>query len=336
MTMISLGDLAQSLMLRHHNAAIRQDVARLAEEVTTGLTADVAGRLSGDFSYLADIERNLATLKAYGTSVSEAETFASGMQAALGQVQQVTSDLSLVLLQDSGGTPAVLSPALARAAADGLDRVVDLLNTRVAGRSLFAGNETGRPALAPAEAIRAELRLLAAGPMTAQDLRTAVDGWFDTPAGGFESTAYTGAPQGLGPFRLAAGETVDLDLRGDSAAIRGLLKQVALATLATDPSVSLSMDARADLMRQSAEGLLAAQDDLTALRGDLGFAEARIEERKVRLASERSSFDMARSALLGVDQFDTASKLTQAQQQLESLYAVTARLSRLSLSDFLR
>ena len=69
---------------------------------------------------------------------------------------------------------------------------------------------------------------------------------------------------------------------------------------------------------------------------DLGYAEARIEDSKVRQEAEASSLEIARNTLLGVDPFDVATRLTDAQQRLESLYAVTARLSRLTLSDFLR
>ena len=336
MSMISLGDLAQSFMLRRHNATTRQDISRLAEEVATGRTADVAARLSGEYSYLADIERNLGRLQGYRTSASEAGTFAAGMQAALGRVQDIGSELSIRLIESAGSGIATVTAAVARDALDSLDRIVSALNTQIGGRSLFAGNATATAPLVSAEVLRAEMVAAAAGQTTAEGVQTALDTWFDTASGGFQSLAYTGANSGLDPFHLGPHETVDLDLTAGSPVIRSILKQLGLAAIAADQSFPLSADVRADLMRRSAEGLIAVQDDLTGLRADLGFAEARIEDSKVRQEVEASSLEIARNALVGVDPFDVATRLTDAQQRLESLYAVTARLSRLTLSDFLR
>ena len=336
MSMITLGDLAQSFMLRRHNVTTRQEVSRLAEEVATGRTADVAGRLSGAFSYLADIERNLGTLQGFRTSTSEAGTFAAGMQAALGRVQDVGSDLSTRLIERAGSDIAAVTTAVGRDAADSLDRIVSALNTQIGGRSLFAGKATATAPLVSAEVLRAGMAAAAAGQTTAEGVQSALDAWFDTASGGFQSLAYTGAGSGLDPFHLGPHETVDLDLTANSDAIKAVLKQVGLATLAADQGLALAPEVRDDLMRRSAEGLIAVQADLTGLRADLGFAEARIEDSRVRQAAEASSLEIARNALLGVDPFDVATRLADAQQRLESLYAVTARLSRLTLSDFLR
>ena len=323
-------------MLRRHNATTRQDISRLAEEVATGRTADVAARLSGEYSYLADIERNLGRLQGYRTSASEAGTFAAGMQAALGRVQDIGSELSIRLIESAGSGIATVTAAVARDAVDSLDRIVSALNTQIGGRSLFAGNATATAPLVSADALRAEMRAAAAGQTTADGVQAALENWFDDASAGFQSLAYTGSSRGLDPFHLGPDETVDLDLTAASPAIRTFLKQVGLAIIAADQTLALSPDARADLMRRSADGLFAVQEDLTGLRADLGFAEARIEDSKVRQEAETSSLEIARNALLGVDPFDVATRLTDAQQRLESLYAVTARLSRLTLSDFLR
>ena len=336
MTMISLGDLAQSFMLRRHNATTRQEITRLAEEVATGRTADVAARLSGAFSYLADIERNLGTLQGYRTSASEAGTFAAGMQAALGRVQEIGSNLSTRLIESTSSGIAIVTAAAARDAVDSLDRIVSALNTQIGGRSLFAGNATASAPLVSAETLRAEMRAATAGQTTADGVQSALDAWFDDVSAGFQSLAYTGSSSGLAPFHLGPDETVDLDLTAASPAIRTILKQVGLATIAADEPIALSSGARTELMRRSAEGVFAVQSDLNGLRADLGYAEARIEDSKVRQEAEASSLEIARNTLLGVDPFDVATRLTDAQQRLESLYAVTARLSRLTLADFLR
>ena len=58
-----------------------------------------------------------------------------------------------------------------------------LLNGQVAGQSLFAGTTTDSPALAPADAILADLDALAAGAADAAAAIAAIDAYFAKPGG---------------------------------------------------------------------------------------------------------------------------------------------------------
>ena len=336
MSLISLGDLAQSLMLRQHNAQIRQEVNRLSEEVATGRAADISTHLGGDFDFLAEVERGLGLNQGYSTSVSEVGILASAMQTALGQIQDISSNLSRTLLETNSGGLASTQSTAATMAVDTFSRIVHALNSQSTGRSLFSGNAPDRQALATSDAIAAALRGAISGETTAQGVLDALDLWFDAPAGGFQTIAYLGSTDGFAPYRLDRNGTVDLNVRADDPVLRATLKHSAIAFLASEPNSHLPDAVRKDLLRQAANGLLDSQDGLAGLRADLGFAEARIEEGRVRLSSERTSLEIARSTLLSVDMYEKASLLETAQSQLESLYAVTVRLSRLSLSEFMR
>ncbi len=72
------------------------------------------------------------------------------------------------------------------------------------------------------------------------------------------------------------------------------------------------------------------------MRANLGTVEAHIETVSVQSASETSALEILKANLLSVDPYETASELQAVQTQLETLYALTARMSRLSLVDFLR
>ncbi|MGR3702303.1 MAG: flagellin [Paracoccaceae bacterium] len=336
MSLISLGDLAQSLMLRQHNAQIRQEVNRLSEEVATGRVTDTSSHLGGNFVFLAEVERGLGLIQGYSTSVSEVGILASAMQNALGQIQDASGNLSSTLLETNSGGLNSTQTTAARTALDTFSQIVSALNSHSAGRSLFAGNATDRPALATSDTLVSALQGAISGQTTAQGVMDAVNLWFDAPSGGFEAIAYLGSTEGLAPYRLDRNGTVDLNLRADGPVLRATLKYSALAALASDPSLNLPDAVRSDLLRQAANGLLDTQDGLAGLRADLGFAEARIEEGRVRLSSEKTSLEIARNTLLSVDMYEKASLLETAQSQLESLYAVTVRLSRLSLSEFMR
>jgi flagellar hook-associated protein 3 FlgL len=113
------------------------------------------------------------------------------------------------------------------------------------------------------------------------------------------------------------------------------MREAALAALATDPSRGLDDQTQRELIEASGQGLQSIEVELTGLRADLGFAEARIEESMARNASSRTSLEYARASLLEADPFETATRLDEVQFQLESLYAVTVRTSGLNLVNFL-
>lgn len=336
MIITSLGDLAQSAMLRRHNIELRQAVARHSQEVTTGVASDLSKHLRGDFAYITDIERSLGAVQGYRSVVIEAGVFTAGMQNALGRVQDVSATLANTLLSQSANGLIPVQSVVAQASRDSFERSVSALNTQAAGRSLFSGTATDRPSLASAETIMAELRATIGTETSAAGIQALVEDWFAPGTGDFHSLAYLGSTNSLAPFRLDATGHIDLDLRADTPVLRAVMKFNALAVLAADPHLALSADTRAVLQRQAGEGLLSTQDGLTELRADLGYAESRIEESRIRLESEKTSLELARNTLISVDPFDSATALERTQSQLESLYAVTVRLSRLSLSDFLR
>jgi flagellar hook-associated protein 3 FlgL len=333
MTITSLGDLTTHFMLRRHNVALRDEVQRLSQELSTGETSNPINHLSGDFAALADLEKRSTLNAVFRQSAREAGNMTDAMQQTLSNLQEMSGELAtaMVSLSESGVSETV-GPGAAQAR-DVLDRAVALLNTRVAGRSLFAGDAVDSVAMTTGDAIMASLKSSVAGLTSTDDIHDAVDTWFDAPGGGFETVAYQGSGRSIPAFRVAPDQSATLDVRADHQALRDVLKPIALAALADDPA--LDMTTRRALLASSGTALLDTQDGLTALRADLGVTEARLEETSVRLASEKLALEESRGTLLSVDPYETATRLEQAQSNLESLYTVTVRLSRLSLTEFM-
>lgn len=72
------------------------------------------------------------------------------------------------------------------------------------------------------------------------------------------------------------------------------------------------------------------------LRSDLGAGQARIEEARVTVETTRAGLELERGRLTEADPYRTATDLQALQTRLETLYVLTARLSRLTLTEFLR
>lgn len=331
MIFTSLGDMAHRLSTNRMNTGLQSDLRRLTTELTTGETANPTQHLASDFRYLSAVEHRKRTAQAHENAASEAMGFASAMQAAMGQIQTSTQSLSTDLLTAVEG-PEEGRNVMARAAEQTLDQIVSALNTSFAGRSLFAGNATDRAAVAPAKTLLNAVRTIATDETTAQGIKAAVDAFFDQPEG-YLTTGYLGSDEPLSPFHLGEHENVQLNMRADAREVRDLLASTTLAAISGDFG---SSDLQKTLQEEAGLTLLEDQDNLTSLRADLGFAEARIEEVGVAIAAERTALDFARESLLGIDEYETATRLENTQFQVEALYTVMARLSGLSLLGYLR
>lgn len=336
MPMTGLGDLAQSFAMRAHNLAVRRDLDTLVQELSTGEAADIPKRLRGDFNGLATVEAGLKGLGVFSNVLVEAGNFAAGMQTSLGAVQDKLSDTGPKLLTAVNPGDKQLLDATVAEAAQRFTAIVSHLNSRDGDRSLFAGNAVDMPALAPAETILAELSTVVAGLTAADDIRAAVDVWYDTPGGGFDSTVYLGGTEPLDPYRLSEVSTAKFDLRAQDDEIRSVLKEFSLAALLDQGALAGDLSARQALAEDVGLGMVNAERNLTLARARIGTEQAHIEATTVRNAAERSSLLTARDSLVGVDPFETATRLEDVQTQLEILYNLTARLSGMSLAAYLR
>ncbi len=334
MNMTSIGDLANSILLRQRSAQLSREISTLTQELSSGQVADVSRRLGSDYSYLTDIDRNLARLDGYNISANEAAMFAGAAQTSLERLQDLTASLSDSLITFDETSSGELRSHISGRAEDDLASAISALNASVGGRSLFGGTTTDRPPLGSADTLMSELRALVTGLTSSADIEAAVDNWFADPTG-YETVMYQGAQDVLAPFQIGAGEEVSLSLTARDPAIRETLRDMAVAALAADPGLGLDRAVQDDLFRSAGAGMLTGQDALTGIRADLGFAESRIDEISTRNVAARTSLEFSRAALLEADPFDTATRLEEAQFQLESLYTVTVRSANLSLLNFL-
>lgn len=335
MSNLSLGDLAQSFMLQRRGSALKSELTQLTEELTSGKVSDVKAVLAGNVSYLTDIENDLSTLGSYKIVNTETAQFADATQIALERIQDVTSALSTTALTSSTSTIAPVLDGVSNDAAHDLEVIMAALNTSSGGRSLFAGNATDQAAAADAQTILNALRTATAGALSPDDLIAATDAWFNDPSG-FAATAYLGSDTALSPFRLSEAETVSLDITAGNSEFRNLIRNVALAALAADPSYGFDSEDKQEILFEAGNGLFANQPDLVALRANVGASQARIEAVITQNAAEETSLTFAKGALLHADPYETAIKLEEVQFQLQSLYTVTARMSDLSLVNFIR
>lgn len=335
MTLNTLGDLARSFQMRTQQVRMKTEIDQLSLEVSSGRTADVAKRVGGDFVPLAKLNRDIVSLQAYRTSTAEAAGFVGTSQLALGVISESLSRLGPEVLSapakgavDLGSTYGVQSVAA-------FEGAVAQLNSGFAGRYLFAGAATDTKPVSDAEVMLADLQAAVSGETTAAGIASVVDTWFGA-GGTYETAHYFGSGSGLTPLRIGDNETLSVGSSALDDRLRSALKGLALGALLERGPLDGNPGEQDELARLAGETMISASDQVIDLRAETGSAENALQRAEVRIGAEMSALELTRNELLAVDPYEAASRLENTQSQLEVLYSVTARVSQLSLADFLR
>lgn len=336
MNYISVGDMSQAFQMQRHNAQLKTHLSRLTQELTTGVQLDLGAAVRGDFTALAGIDRSLATLGSYAFANDEVAQMAATMQTALDTIQSMVSQAGPTLLSAATSSSPTMVSATSGDARQKFAATIMALNTNTAGRYAFSGDATDTPPLASADDILAALGVAITGETGAVDVVGVVDAWFDAPAGGggYLDLAYRGGTPMPG-FRTGEGELAELTMTAADPDLRDALKGLAIAALVSDGALMGDDSERARLTRIAGERVVTADGALALLRARIGITEGQIASSAARNAAETSALMIARSGMITADPYDTATALEAVQTQIETLYTLTARLSRLSFADYM-
>ena len=332
---IGVGDLQSSLSLQRRNAELRGQLNRLTEELSSGRTSDVSKATSGNLSPLAGIERSLSLVSAYDTSANVAATALSITNSALGTLRQTTDNLGAEILAATSLGDASLRQSIS-GGANAFEAALSALSARSGETYLFSGTATSQAPFLPAADILQELETATAGLTDAADFYAAVDDWFMLPGGGYETLGYLGGDAPVSGVSVSATEAVKLDLTAQDPALRATLRDLSVVALLDRDAFAGDEDQSRILSETMAAGLISGAGSLIQAEARQGAIAARVDQAQSQNASERFAFQDARNSVVGIDLFDTATQLEDAQTRLESLYLLTARMSRLSLTEYLR
>ena len=331
----TLGDLAQSFRLQRQTGDLKLALERLSTEVTTGLTTDKAKAVKGDFLPLAGIERSLKSLESYRNAIAETRVFVEAGQRSLETVQEFALSAGTNLISLAGNSQTTVLGTVTRDVRQSFSSVLAALNTQVGDRSIFAGVSTNTAAVADIETIMADLVVATSAATTAQDVIAGIEAWFDTPGGGYETLGFVGSTRRLADFDLGLGQSTSFDIAADDTEIRDILKGFAMGSILEDGAFSLAPDEQRGLVSSAGEALLTADKKFAEYRAKVGTAEGQIQNAEVRNSGEVFALQMARAEIVTVDQYSAAGRLEAAQVQLEMLYTLTARMSRLNLMEYI-
>ncbi|MFN5999696.1 MAG: flagellin [Paracoccaceae bacterium] len=333
MMRVSVGDASLTNILARQGADLRGQVQRAAQEVASGKHSDIGATLRGDFAPLLAIDASLSRLAAYHSTTTDAAVHTAAQQSAIAGLSQLARGISTTLLGARDvSTPAQIN-TLAADARGRLASAVGLVNTQASGRAVFSGQATDTAPLGSAEDMLTALETAAAGATTAAQVAAAVTTWFNDPLG---FGAFYQGGVGLSPSPIAPGETADLSTTAMDPAIRDTLAGLAMAALLDRGAIAADPSERARLAATAGQALTSGEEGRITLAARIGTVEAQIETARTRNGAEETALGILRSDIGSVDPYEAATRLETVRAQLESLYLVTARVSRLSLTEYLR
>lgn len=327
-----------------------QDRLRVAQqEVASGRLADVGETLGGRTAETVSLRQQFSRLTTLIETNSLAETRLDSAQSALNDIRTVGEDFvnAVITAKTAQGGPGVAQ----QTAQSSLVSLIQGLNTSVAGEYLFAGINTSEKPVAdyysdPASAasLAVEAAFVGAFGTTQSDpsndnitpaametfLDTTFAGLFDPP--GWTADWSTASDQNI-VSRISQSGEVTTSANANESPFRKLAQAY---TMVADLGVETLNDGTFDLIADKAVTLASeALQELTAVQSRLGSAADETAAAKDRMRAQRDVLTTQINNLENVDPFEASTRVTTLLTQLETAYALTARVQRLTILNYL-
>lgn len=324
-------------------------LADAQKEVTTGRLADVGATLGYKTGQTVSLRQDHARLKTIIDTNSVVSTRLSATQAALKSLsddaQLFVSQLIAARNRDTG---AAVVQGQAEAA---LTSFTNTVNTALDGAHLFAGVnadvkpitnyfDTPTPAnrQAVADAFVASFGTSAGDPanssITAADMQTFLDGafaaLFDDPAW---TTDWSAASDQNVKSRISTSELVETSTNSNDIAYRKLAEAYAMVA---DLGIETLNQAAYEVVVDTATRIAGeAIQDLAKEQSRLGTSQERIANANDRMSIQIDIMVNHITLLESVDPYEASTRVSALMNQVEAAYAMTARIQRLSLLNYL-
>ena len=340
---------AVSNAMRYQVLNMQQELAKAQTEVTTGKLADPGVTLGSRTGQAVSLSRDVDRLNGLVDSNNLISTRLTATQDALGQINDLTQTFLSALTADKGS--GVASTVTQQAAQTALSSVTSILNTSVNGEYLFAGINTDvqpindvSAAASPAkqaldQAFQAHFGFPPSDPaaanITASDMSDFIDGLVATqttdPAWKDNWSNATDQPI---TSRISLNETADTSVSANSV---GTKKFMLAATMVSNfMQGNLSEGARDALVSKASDLITDSLTDSASQQAQLGLTQNKVSSATDRIKSQVALFQRNLNDLEGVDPYEASTKITSLLGQIETSYALTARMQQLSLVNFLK
>lgn len=335
--------------LRHSLLKMQSELVSGQKEVQTGRVADLGLSLGIRTGQAVSLARDVSRLDTIVASNSVASARLSATQGALTQLSDAASDFLTALTAAVSGDA---NPATsAQAATAMLQTLTGIVNASFNGEHIFAGVNTDVQPLAdftatPTQANKAAFDAAflaefgfaqddpAAANLSGEQIRAFIDGPVAEQflGDGWRANWSSATDHGI-TTRIAVNETTEVSV---SANVDGIRKLAMAAALVSDLFNSELHEGALIEIAQAATRLVGeAMGDIAQTQARIGFGEQRIANASERISMQIDIFKSFLNNLEGVDPYEASTRVNALITQIETSYALTARIQQLSLTRFL-
>ncbi len=317
-------------------AQIREQIQVVSQEAVTGLKSDLKTATNGDVGRAHLLQKAQSDLLQAQEVNTLSETRLSFMSRAVSGARTTLNSIDTRgFIALNSGTPNGVN-AIAEEAENSIRLVMNALSISHGERNLFSGDRTNVSTFAGADTLLEDVRNIIATAPNADAAKTALDDYFDTPGGGFETNVYQGGDGNPPALPVGNGQTVQVPVSGRNQEIKDVLKGLAIMATAKESLPPTDTAGFAFLFEEGTKAAAKGGSGLIRLETEIGTLGETVEKAKTQNDRERTALETAFQNLFGRDQFEAAAELQSLQVQLEASYTITARLSNLTLTNFLR
>ncbi|MGD9913157.1 MAG: flagellar hook-associated family protein [Rhizobiaceae bacterium] len=339
---------AISQAMRYSLQRMQLELVGAQKEASTGRVADaglaLGARTGQSVSFARDVERLngivdsnkliAARLKSTQDSLSQLTTVGQTFLATL--TASASGDASIgVTLTEAKGT---------------LQALTSILNTSLNGEHLFAGINTdaspivdftkpGAPNKSAFDAaFLAHFGFTQSDPQTANITSTQMSNFLTVAVepqftgAGWQANWSNASDQRI-TSRIALNETAQTSVSANEAGVRKLAMASAAITDLFDSQ--LSGGARDALVNRAIELVGEALSSITNTQSELGITQNRVTRASDRVDMQIDLFERNILDMEGVDPYEASTRVSSLLQQIETSYAMTARIQQLSLLKYL-
>jgi len=345
----SVSNLSTSSAMRSTVVRLQREMTEVRTEAATGKVADRGLALGVRSSLSVDLHEQVKRIESIRSMNANVASRLEATQDAMTSIRSIIDGVMSQFAQarSAGGDYALAS----KSAAAALEQLNDKLNASFNGQYLFAGVNTDVRPVAPnphdpASAGRAavdtsflaQFGMIQSDPNLESIPAAAVDAWID---GSFSTlfedsgwrTNFSGASPKVIQSRVSMSEVVASSVSSDSMAFRDVTR--ALSLVGKSGIDNMSRSAADRLMDRAMNILGSGQQAVTSMQADMGSVQTRVSDATERLTIQSQSLAKSIGSIEDVDPYEVSVRLNNLQTQIETSYALTSRISQLSLLKFL-
>jgi flagellar hook-associated protein 3 FlgL len=329
---------------------LQQRLAVAQKEVSSGRLADVGQSLGARTSETVSLRQDLSRLNMITDTNAVVSSRLQVSQEALRGISGTAEAFIGTLI---GSRNAETGPLVAKNSAKaGLIGLTDGLNTTFGGEYLFGGINTNQPPLtnyfgeptqanrqAVITAFQAEFGFAPDDPQVASIVPSQMQTFIDTTLSAmFEEPAWSAnwsaASDENIDSRVSVSEVIETSANANDAAFRKLAMAY---TMMSDLGVeNMTPETYAVVVDSAITFAGEAVQDTAVVQANLGVAQERVAKANAKMDAQIDILTNRINGLESVDPFDAAVRVTSLMTQIETSYALTARIQNMTILNYLR